>query len=100
VPVFDSENDQQHLVERIDPTTNTVTDKIEVGADMNPEIAADEHGVWVCDPTKGLYRIDPQTRKVVAQLELPGGDSLALGAGSVWLIRTSDNSVVRITPVP
>lgn len=100
VPIFDNVNDQQHLLERIDPSTNTVTTTIELGADMNADMAADGQGVWVCDPTTGLLRVDPQTNQVVAHLTLPGGDSLALGAGSVWLTRTNDNSVVRITPAP
>jgi DNA-binding beta-propeller fold protein YncE len=101
VPIFDELNPlRQHLLERIDPATNKVTDFIELGADMNPDLVADERGVWVCDPTTGLYRVDPQRRRVIAQVQLPGGDSLALGAGSLWLTRTSDNTVVRITPAP
>jgi DNA-binding beta-propeller fold protein YncE len=98
-PIFDTLSPlRQHLLERIDPVTNKVTDLISLEADMNPSIAADDHGVWVCDPTSGLIRVDPQARRVVADVQLSGGDSLALGAGSLWLTRTSDNSVVRITP--
>jgi YVTN family beta-propeller protein len=98
-PIFDTLSPLgQHLLERIDPVTNKVTDLISLEADMNPSIAADDRGVWGCDPTIGLFRVDPQTRQVVAEVRLTGGDSLALGAGSLWLTRTSDNSVVRITP--
>lgn len=98
VPIFDTTNPlRQHLLERIDPSTNKVTDLISFGADMQVSIAADEHGVWVCDPTRGLYRVDPQTKRVVAQVLLPGGDSMTLGAGALWITRTSDNSVARIT---
>jgi streptogramin lyase len=101
VPIFDSIGpSRQHLLERIDPATNKVTDLIGLGADMNPSIAADDRGVWVCDPTSGLFRVDPQSRRVVAYVQLPGGDSMALGDSSLWLTRTSDNSVVRITPAP
>jgi len=84
----------------IDPTTNKVADVIGLGADMNPTLAVDERGAWVCDPTRGLYRVDLQTKRVVAQVLLPGGDSLALGAGSLWVSRTSDHSVVRIALEP
>jgi DNA-binding beta-propeller fold protein YncE len=101
VPIFDEVSRlRQHLLERIDPTTNKVTDTIELGADMNVVIAANEQEIWVCDPTTGLLRVDPQRRRVVAQLKLPGGDTPTLGAGSLWLTRTSDNTVVRITPAP
>jgi DNA-binding beta-propeller fold protein YncE len=101
VPIFDTLTTlRQHLLERIDPATNKVTDLIGLGGDMNTSIAADAHGVWVCDPTSGLSRVDPQTKRVVAKVPLPGGDSLALSAGALWLTRTSDNSVVRISPSP
>ena len=101
VPIFDEVSRlRQHLLERIDPATNNVTDTIELGADMNVVIAANEQEIWVCDPTTGLLRVDPQRRRVVAQLKLPGGDTPALGAGSLWLTRTSDNTVVCITPTP
>jgi streptogramin lyase len=101
VPIFDGLSPlRQHLLERIDPATNKVADLIVLGADMTPSLAADERGVWVCDPTRGLYRVDPKTKQVVAQVLLPGGDSLALGAGSLWVSSTSDRSVVRITPEP
>lgn len=101
VPIFDTISPlRQHLLQRIDPTTNKVADLISLEGDMNTSIAADDHGVWLCDPTFGLYRVDPKTRQVVAKLAILGGDSMALGGGSLWLTRTSDNSVVRITPVP
>lgn len=101
VPIFDTTNPlRQHFLERIDPATNKVTDLISFGADMQVDIAADGHGVWVCDPTRGLYRVDPQTKRVVAQVLLSGGDSMALGAGALWITRTSDNSVARITLNP
>ena len=49
-------------------------------------------------PASGLLRVDPQAQRVVAEVPLPGGDSIAAGAGSLWLTRTSDNTLVRITP--
>jgi streptogramin lyase len=101
VPIFDGSNPlRQHLLERIDPATNRVADLVSVGADMQSSIAADDHGVWLCDSARGLVRVDAQTKRVVAQALLPGGDSLALGAGSLWVTRTLDHSVVRITPNP
>jgi DNA-binding beta-propeller fold protein YncE len=100
VPLFDTVSPlRQHLVARIDPATNKVTNLIGLGADMNPSMAADAHGVWVIDALTGLYRIDPHTKQVVAKVPLPGGDCIAIGAGTLWLTRTSDNTVVRITGV-
>jgi hypothetical protein len=59
--------------------------------------AADAHGVWVYGPDM-LYRIDPNTNRVVGKLAMTGGAGVALGAGSVWIANGSDGTLLRITP--
>jgi streptogramin lyase len=84
------------LIERIDTATNRVS------ATATPPgsgggLAADAHGVWYADAQLGLFRLDPQTCKLVAQLPMTDGAGLALGAGSVWFANT-EGILSRITP--
>ncbi|HEV2238800.1 MAG TPA: YncE family protein, partial [Ktedonobacterales bacterium] len=52
------------LLERIDPATNTVKATIPVPGVFPHALAADAHGVWVIDPSAGLYRVDPTTNRL------------------------------------
>jgi YVTN family beta-propeller protein len=69
-------------------------------------IAAGEGGVWVGSNTfSTVTRIDPDTRRVVAEIPvgtsraLPSGlYSVAAGAGAVWAANSAELSVVRIDP--
>ncbi len=86
-------------VSRIDPKTNKVTATIEVGVPgPGGEIAAGEGSVWVTSFEFPLSRIDPATNAVVQQFYGPGGDSVRVGLGSVWLSNLRAGNVWRIDP--
>jgi virginiamycin B lyase len=86
-------------VSRIDPKTNKVAATIEVGVPgPGGEIAVGEGSLWVTSFEFPLSRIDPATNKVVQQFYGPGGDSVRVGLGSVWLSNLRQGNVWRIDP--
>ncbi len=72
---------------RIDPLSGAVAATILI--EGQPDIAvAGEGAVWVLDRTHNIvFRIDPDTNRVVASIPLPAGNSEALtvSAGAVWV---------------
>jgi DNA-binding SARP family transcriptional activator/streptogramin lyase len=78
---------------RIDPGTNTIVERIPgVGYQANAVLAA-AGSVWVSS-RDGLFRINPDTNRIVARLDLRGG-TLVFGFLNVWHA-TLDNRLVRI----
>jgi Protein kinase domain len=65
------------------------------------DVAVGEGGVWLArDVGPIIKRIDPETRQVVATIELPFTvKSLAAGAGGLWLTAILDDVVALIDPV-
>jgi streptogramin lyase len=64
-------------------------------------IAVGEGGVWVLgDPAdRRLWRIDPETRRIVATIPLDFAPrSVAAGEGGVWITAQLDDEVVRVDP--
>lgn len=67
-------------------------------------IGAGEGAVWVVADGKGceaclLSGVDPDSLDVSHQIEItPGGSSVAVGLGSVWVANPEDGSVARIDP--
>jgi streptogramin lyase len=86
-----------HLVERVDPATNSVVGRITLPANLDRPIAADARNVWVFDHQKGLFRIDARTNEYLGMLAIPNAAGVAVGAGSVWCA-TSDGAVMRVDP--
>lgn len=89
-------------VHAIDPRTNGAT-TIALPGRPCAGLAADRHSVWVplCGPTPQLARIDQKTRQVrgVFPVGPPAGEgSLAIGAGSLWLVTDKKGSLARIDP--
>lgn len=102
VVLFNTNTNRVDALEQVDPATNQVGATISIpNADMVPQFAADEHGVWVCSDgdNAGLFRIDPQTGKVVGKLAL-GCSGIVSSAGSPWLIDGAAGRLDRITPAP
>jgi streptogramin lyase len=85
-------------VYRVNPNTgNARTIPLPGGADG---IAADSTGVWVLDRASGfVIPIDPATGAVGQQIRV-GVDpnSIAVGAGFVWVADPSEGSVWRVDP--
>jgi YVTN family beta-propeller protein len=88
---------------RIDATTNAVTASVKFGSgnDEIGGIGANAAGVWVTDfDTNIVYRIDPATNTVVAQIPVGRNpEGLVATADAVWVANHRGGSVSRIDPV-
>ncbi len=65
----------QAVVERIDPSTNSIIDRVDLGGTSAADVAVDSTGVWVAifgptDTSTEVVRIDPATGEVVATIPL------------------------------
>lgn len=90
-------------VNAIDPKTNRVT-TIELPGRPCAGIAADADYVWVplCGPVPKLAKVDIRKRvldRVFDVGPVRGEQSVAVGAGSVWLVTDKTGSLARIDPV-
>jgi hypothetical protein len=61
------------------------------------EIAFGEGHVWATIPQIPISEIDPETNAVVKQWVGPGGDSIRVGHGSVWLSNLRQQNVWRFS---
>jgi len=89
-------------LQRIDLKTNKVAATLPVGPALSEGgITATADSVWMLSDMKGtLLRIDPETNRVVADLEVPSGSSVVvLGEDkAIWVVSTGKSQVVRIDP--
>jgi ABC-type branched-subunit amino acid transport system substrate-binding protein/DNA-binding SARP family transcriptional activator/DNA-binding beta-propeller fold protein YncE len=87
-------------VARISPTTRKVI-AIVKGLDVQA-IAASGSSVWVDDGVSMLARIDPRTNHIATRIPLTASelDSIAIGAGAVWVADQQDGTVWRVVPGP
>jgi DNA-binding beta-propeller fold protein YncE len=82
------------VLERIDPTTNTVVASVELPDRSISAITADDAAVWMVtigDDGGILVRIDPATNEITAEIplgpEVAGyEDEVVLGSGAVWVL--------------
>jgi DNA-binding SARP family transcriptional activator/DNA-binding beta-propeller fold protein YncE len=94
---------EQETIERIDPKTNAVVERIPLGR-IGPthgwrhRLAVGGGALWVSTPTS-LWRIDPATERFQGSVSLDHSaeGSLATGDGAVWLA-SSDGMVLRVDP--
>lgn len=92
-------NQGDGTVSRIDVKTKKLVTTIEVGIPGGGgEIAYGAGSVWVTVFDIPLSQIDPETNKVVRQWFGPGGDSIRVGHGSLWLSNIRQQNVWRIDP--
>jgi virginiamycin B lyase len=90
-------NQGDGTVSRVDAATNKRLAKIEVGIPGGGgEIAFGEGHVWATVFQIPLSEIDPATNQVIRQWTGPGGDSVRLGHGSLWLSNLRAGNVWRI----
>ena len=89
------------VVERIDPTTNTVQQTI-VLQGAPSAIAVGAGFVWVVESLAGkVVQIDPRANggQPVAYITVGNGPTgIAYGLGAVWVANSVDGTVVRIDP--
>lgn len=92
-------NQGDGTVSRVDTATNKLAATIAVGIPgTGGEIAFGEGSVWATIFRIPMSRIDPATNSVVQQWTGPGGDSIRVGHGSVWLTDLAHGKVWRIDP--
>jgi virginiamycin B lyase len=90
-----------NAVKHIDPETNQVTG-VDLPGDPCAGLAADSESLWVplCGRKPRLAKIDLKTHALQTFDVGPAGPegSIAVGAGSVWLITDKQGSLARIDP--
>jgi len=94
------------VIARVDPSTNSVVARINVGSGFRHELAAGEGAVWVTNPDEdSVSRINPATNRVVATIPTAGSFpvGVAVASGSVWVSNhhadaSGRGSVARIDP--
>lgn len=92
-------NQGDGTISRVDAKTAKLIVNIQVGIPGNGgEIAFGEGHVWATIPQIPLSEIDPATNEVVKQWTGPGGDSVRVGHGSVWLSNLRQQNVWRFSP--
>jgi streptogramin lyase len=92
-------NQKDGTISRVDAHSNTLTANIEAGLPgTGGEIAYGEGAVWVTMLGIPITRIDPTTNRVVKQWTGPGGDSIRVGLGSIWLTDLKGQKVMRLDP--
>ena len=86
-------------VAKIDPRTNTITQRIPIASEGLSSIAVGARDVWAVDPFGGLvWRIDPGL-KLPRRIPLDVGVNwVAVGAGAVWATNELAGLVYRIDP--
>ena len=87
--------DSQYLY-RIDPATNRVSARIEVGMEQ-AEVTATSTAVWVAVFGQGdVVKVDPATNAVVARIHVGGQpEEVTLAAGAAW-VPNENRTVARI----
>ncbi|HEY4361222.1 MAG TPA: PQQ-binding-like beta-propeller repeat protein [Bryobacteraceae bacterium] len=92
-------NQGDGTVSRVDAKTGKLITNIEVGVPgTGGEIAFGEGHVWATVFEIPISEIDPSTNTVVKQWFGPGGDSIRVAHGSVWLSNLRDGNVWRFSP--
>lgn len=92
-------NQGDGTISRVDTKTNRLIKNIAVGIPgTGGEIAFGEGSVWATVFDVPISRIDPATNTVVEQWFGPGGDSIRIGHGSVWLTDIAHGKVWRFDP--
>ena len=92
-------NQGDGTVSRVDVKTRKVVANIELGVPgTGGEIAYGLGHVWATVFQIPITEIDPATNTVVRQWTGPGGDSIRVAHGSVWLSNLREHNVWRIDP--
>ncbi len=92
-------NQGDGTVSRVEMKTNRLVATIPVGIPgTGGEIAFGEGSVWATVFEVPISRIDPASNTVVQQWVGPGGDSIRLGHGSLWLADFAHATVWRLNP--
>ncbi|MEO8462970.1 MAG: YncE family protein [Chloroflexota bacterium] len=88
-------------VDRIDPNTNTVVDRITVGGSPCGIAIGPDGRVWVAELTAGaILAIDPATKEITGRIDSVGPQlwDLKAGFGSIWAVDRDSDRLLRIDP--
>ncbi len=93
--------DTRGTMRRIDARTGRVVGQFPVSRRRLiavTNVIADAKQIWLVTGDNGLFRIDPRTKKIVAELHLTGGGevSIALSGDSLWIAQTGIRRLTRI----
>jgi virginiamycin B lyase len=92
-------NQGDGTVSRVDAKTAKLVSHIQVGIPgTGGELAFGEGRVWATAFQIPLSEIDPASNRVIKQWFGPGGDSVRVGFGSVWLTNLREQNVWRLSP--
>jgi YVTN family beta-propeller protein len=92
-------NQGDGTVSRVDAKTGKLIANIEVGVPgTGGEIAFGAGHVWATVFEIPISEIDPATNQVIKQWFGPGGDSIRVAHGSIWLSNLRDGNVWRFSP--
>jgi YVTN family beta-propeller protein len=94
-------SDEGGTLFRVDPRRKRVVAEIALPA--NPvAVAADPSAAWVATASGRVLQVSPKRNRVVGDVDAGGplgfSQTLAVGAGAVWLADPFDAQVVRIDP--
>jgi DNA-binding beta-propeller fold protein YncE len=93
-------NAPKGTVARLDPTTNSVREVIDVGRNPACGLAVGHGSLWVpCCGDNAVRRVDLATGKVTATIATPIAGSeggIAVGAGSAWICTDRKGELARI----
>jgi streptogramin lyase len=90
-------NQGDGTVSRVDAKTNKLLVNIEAGIPgAGGEIAFGAGHVWATAFTIPITEIDPEKNAVIKQWVGPGGDSIRVGHGSIWLSNLRQQNVWRL----
>jgi streptogramin lyase len=92
-------NQGDGTISRVDAKTAKLITHIQAGIPgTGGEIAFGEGHVWATVFQVPLTEIDPASNQVIKQWFGPGGDSVRVGLGSVWLCNLREQVVWRLSP--
>jgi virginiamycin B lyase len=83
----------------VDPKRNRVVDAVNAGEPLgfSQTIAVGAGGVWLAEPfTEEVVRVDPESRRVVANIPAGAATTLAVAGDAVWVV--SSLGLLRIDP--
>lgn len=86
---------------RLDPATNTMTDRTGDWEVRNGFAVVDTQ-LWLSGTTRSgvdqIVRVDPATSRVIDRFTTPGDGALAAGGGSVWQAGITTQTIYRYDP--
>ena len=87
-------------VAKIDPRTNTVSERIAVASEGLTALAVGAGAVWAADPLGGsVWRMDPGPKPLLRTIPVQVGVGwVAFGEGAVWASNEVTDEIYRIDP--